>query len=105
MARAVWLFNGRSHTAASFSFFAAKRKARQLENKAGTKGAKCGGNVWEIRWPGCSAADNETCATFRRHSRRQGTKYAVKYGIKRRNNTSKKWGKEGGTMHDKSRHM
>jgi len=33
------------------------------------------------------------------------TKYAVKYGIKRRNNTSKKWGKEGGTMHDKSRHI
>ena len=33
------------------------------------------------------------------------TKYAVKYGIKGRNNTSKKWGKEGGTMHDKSRHM
>jgi hypothetical protein len=28
------------------------------------------------------------------------TKYAVKYGIERRNNTSKKWGKEGGTMHD-----
>ena len=52
-------------------FFAAKKKARQLENKASTKGAKCGGNVWEIRWPGCSAADNETCATFRRHSRRQ----------------------------------
>jgi hypothetical protein len=26
-------------------------------------------------------------------------------GQKRRNNTSKKWGKEGGTMHDKSRHM
>jgi len=31
---------------------------------------------------------------------RNRTKYAVKYGIKRRNNTSKKWGKEGGTMHD-----
>jgi hypothetical protein len=25
------------------------------------------------------------------------TKYAVKYGIKSRNNTSKKWGREGGT--------
>jgi hypothetical protein len=36
---------------------------------------------------------------------RNRTKYTVKYGIKRRNNTSKKWGKEGGTMHDKSRHM
>jgi hypothetical protein len=36
---------------------------------------------------------------------RNRTKYAVKYGIKRRNNTSKKWGKEGGTMHVKSRHM
>ena len=33
------------------------------------------------------------------------TKYAVKYGVERRNNISKKWGKEGGTMHDKSRHM
>ena len=52
-------------------------KTRQLENKAGTKGAKCGGNVWEIRWPGCSAADNETCATFRRHSRRQGTEQSM----------------------------
>jgi len=34
--------------AASFSFLA-KKKARQLEAKqaaAGTKGAKCGGNVW-----------------------------------------------------------
>jgi len=28
---------------------------------------------------------------------RNRTKYAVKYGIKSRNNTSKKWGKEGGT--------
>ena len=26
-------------------------------------------------------------------------------GQKRRDNTSKKWGKEGGTMHDKSKHM
>ena len=60
-----------------FLFFAPKKKARQLENKAGTKGAKCGGNVWEIRWPGCSAADNETCATFRRHSRRQGTEQSM----------------------------
>ena len=41
-------------------FFAAKKKARQLE-----------------RWPGCSAADNETCATFRRHSRRQGTEQSM----------------------------
>ena len=30
------------------------------------------------------------------------TKYAVKYGVERRDNISKKWGKEGGTMHDKS---
>ena len=58
-------------------YYAVKKKARQLENKAGTKGAKCGGNVWEIRWPGCSAADNETCATFRRHSRRQGTEQSM----------------------------
>jgi hypothetical protein len=35
-----------SHTAALFSFFAAKKKARQLEGKAGTKGARGGGNVW-----------------------------------------------------------
>ena len=41
-------------------FFVAKKKARQLEGKAGTN-----------RWPGSSTADNETCATFRRHSRRQ----------------------------------
>ena len=76
-------------------FFVAKKKMRQPEGKAGTN-----------RWPGSSTADNETCATFRRHSRRQEQdKVPVKYGIKRRNNTSKKWGKEGGTMHDKSRHM
>ena len=41
-------------------FFVAKKKTRQPEGKAGTN-----------RWPGSSTADNETCATFRRHSRRQ----------------------------------
>ena len=38
------------------------------------------------------------------HSKGQETTQA-RNGTKRRNNTSKKWGKEGGTMHDKSRHM
>jgi hypothetical protein len=41
-------------------FFLVKKKTRQPEGKAGTN-----------RWPGSSTADNETCATFRRHSRRQ----------------------------------
>ena len=42
-------------------FFLAKKKTRQLEGKAGTN-----------RWSGrSSTADNETCATFRKHSRRQ----------------------------------
>ena len=41
-------------------FFVAKKKTRQPEGKAGTN-----------RWPGSSTADNETCATFRKHSRRQ----------------------------------
>ena len=42
-------------------FFGAKKKTRQLEGKAGTN-----------RWSGrSSTADNETCATFRKHSRRQ----------------------------------
>ena len=43
-----------------FLFFVAKKKTRQLEGKAGTN-----------RWSGSSTADNVTCATFRRHSRRQ----------------------------------
>ena len=33
--------------------------------------------VNEVGIPGCSAADNETCATFRRHSRRQGTEQSM----------------------------
>ena len=41
-------------------FFVAKKKTRQLAGKAGTN-----------RWSGSSTADNETCATFRKHSRRQ----------------------------------
>ena len=49
---AVIMVTGRSggeeaHSRRVF-FFAAKKKARQLENKAGTKGAKCGENVWEL---------------------------------------------------------
>ena len=47
-----------SHTAALISFLWQENK--ELEGKAGTN-----------RWSGSSTADNETCATFRRHSRRQ----------------------------------
>ena len=84
-------------------FFAAKKKARQLENKAGTKGAKCVGNKVAGVF---SCGQRDLChlseAQLQAGNR---TKYAVKYGVARRNNISKKWGKEGGTKDDKSRHM
>ena len=107
---AVIMVTGRSggeeaHSRRVF-FFAAKKKARQLENKAGTKGAKYGENVWELGGREVQLRTTRPVPPFGGTAAgRNRTKYTVKYGIKRRNNTSKKWGKEGGTMHDKSRHM
>ena len=54
-----WWMTKQSHGRLVF-FFVAKKKTRQLAGKAGTN-----------RWSGSSTADNETCATFRKHSRRQ----------------------------------
>jgi hypothetical protein len=78
-----------------FSFLWQKRK--QGSRKA--KQAQIGGREVQLRTTRPVPPFGGTAAG------RNRTKYAVKYGIKRRNNTSKKWGKEGGTMHVKSRHM
>ena len=106
MARAVWLFKGRSHTAASFSFLQQKRKQGSWKTKQAQREQNaeemCGNKVAGVFSCGqrdlCHLSEAQPQAGNR-------TKYAVKYGVERRNNISKKWGKEGGTMHDKSRHM
>ena len=85
----------KQNTAALFSSLWQKRKQGSWKAKQ----AQIGGREVQLRTTRPVPPFGGTAAG------RNRTKYAVKYGIKRRNNTSKKWGKEGGTMHDKSRHM
>ena len=94
-----------SHTAASFSFFQQEKKARQLESRH--KGSKMRGKCVRNEVAGVFSCGQRDLCHLSEAQPQAGnrTKYAVKYGVERRNNISKKWGKEGGTMHDKSRHM
>ena len=91
---------------ASFSFL------RQKESKAAGKqsrhqGSKLRRKCVENKVAGVFSCGQRDLCHLSEAQPQAGnrTKYAVKYGVERRNNISKKWGKEGGTMHDKSRHM
>ena len=88
-------------------FFAAKKESKTAGKQSRHKGSKmrrkCVGNKVAGVF---SCGQRDLCHLSEAQPQAGNrTKYVVKYGVERRNNISKKWGKEGGTMHDKSRHM